>query len=144
MTEVENKKLIIKLYEEGWVCGKLEVIDKVFAPEHILHWNELTPTDQKRTTQEVKTIIQEYRNAFPDLKVMINNLIAEGDKVTVQVTFIGTHEKPYESIPPTHRLSSFTDMQILKISKGKIVESFLGSGGLDYFYRILTGEAFKR
>jgi predicted ester cyclase len=143
MTQVDNKELVTRLYKDGWARGNLDVVDEVFAPEHVLHWNELTPTDQKRTTSEVKAIIQAYRNAFPDLKVEINAMIAEGDRVAVQITFIGTHERPYEGFRPTHQLSRFTDMQILRISGRKIVESSLPSGGLDYFYKILTGEAFR-
>ncbi len=140
MAEMDNKRLVAKLYEQGWARGDLDVIDEVYAPEHVLHWNEWPPTDQRRTTDEVKVIIQAYRNAFPDLRVEVNNLIAEGDRVALQVAFIGTHENPYEGFQPTHRLSRFTDMQILKISGGKIVESNLSAGGLDYFYRILAGD----
>jgi len=66
-------------------------------------------------------------------------MVAEGDAVAVQVTFIGTHRKVYEGFAPTNRKSRFTDMQILRFSNGKIVESFLGSGGLRYFYAILDG-----
>ena len=143
MTEVDNKKLVSRLYEEGWGRGNLNVFDEIFAPQHVLHWNELTPSDQKRTVVELKAIVKAYRNAFPDLKVETNNVVAEGDKVAVQVTFIGTHERPYEGFQPTHKQSRFTDIQILTFSGGKICESSLGSGGLSYFYQILNGEVFK-
>jgi len=144
MSGTDNKKLVTRLYEEGWQRGDLGVIDEVFAPTHVLHWNEMIPTDQRRTVGEVKAIIQTYRNAFPDLKVEVNNLVSEGEKVAAQVTFIGTHERPHKGFQPTHRSSRLTDMQILVISDGKFVESFLGSGGLEYFYKILTGDAFQR
>jgi predicted ester cyclase len=144
MAESDNKRLVLKLYEQGWGAGNLDVIDQVFAFEHVLHWNEMEPTEQKRTSSEVKEIVREYRKALPDLRVEVNQLVAEGSKVAVQVTFIGTHQEPYEGFEPTNKPSLFTDMQILKFVDGKIVESFLGSGGLGYFYRILNGEAFKR
>jgi steroid delta-isomerase-like uncharacterized protein len=144
MAESDNKRLVLELYERGWGAGDLDVVDQVFAPEHILHWNEMKPTEQKRTAAEVKAIVREYRKAFPDLQVDVNQLVAEGDKVAVQVTFIGTHKEPYEGFEPTNKPSMFTDMQILKFVDGKIAESSLGSGGLGYFYRILNGEAFKK
>jgi predicted ester cyclase len=143
MSEVENKRLVARLYEEGWGRGNLNVFDEVFAPQHVLHWNELTPSDQKRTVVELKAIAEAYRNAFPDLRVEVDNMVAEGDRVAVQVTFIGTHKRPYEGFQPTNKLSRFTDMQLLTFSEGKISESSLGSGGLGYFYRLLNGEAFK-
>jgi predicted ester cyclase len=50
--------------------------------------------------------------------------------VAVAVTFVGTHRGVYEGFKPTNKKSRFTDMQILRFENGRIVESFLGSGGL--------------
>jgi predicted ester cyclase len=137
--EAKNRRLVQRLYEEGWGRGKLDVFDEVFAPRHLLRWNDQVQTVQKRSTIELKEIVTSYREAFPDLKVTIGEIIAEGDKVAIQVTFEGTHIKPYEGFPPTNKKSRFTDMQILTFSEGKIVESTLGSGGLKYFFGILDG-----
>lgn len=139
---MSNKEIIKCLYEEGWGKGNIDLIDQIFAERHVLHWNDIKPIDQVRTPLEVKKIIVDYRKAFPDLKVEINNLIAEGDFVVVEVTFTGIHQQAYEGFQPTNKLSSFTDMQILKMKDGKIVESNLPSGGLDYFYRIINGSIF--
>jgi ketosteroid isomerase-like protein len=141
--EAENKRLVARLHAQGWASGDFAVFDEVYSTNHGLHWNEGTPTLQRRTTEELKAIVREYRAAFPDLEVTIDNMAAAGDMVAVQVRFEGTHEKPYESYPPTHRKSRFTDMQILRLVGGKIVESFLGSGGLRYFWSILDGTAFR-
>jgi len=137
-----NKALVRRLYEQGWDKGNLSVIDELFAPEHILHWNELLPSEQHRTPAEVKGIVQEYRAAFPDLEVIVQDLVAEADKVVVQVTFIGTHQGVYAGFAPTQRSGRFTDMQILRIADGKIVESALPSGGLRYFFAMLDGSLF--
>ncbi len=140
--ESENKRRTAELYEKAWGQGDLAVIDEVFAPRHILHWNDLRPSAQERTSAEVKTIVRAYREAFPDLVVTVEALVAEGDRVVVQVRFVGTHMRAYEGYPPTNKKSSFTDMQILRFAEGKIVESSLGSGGLRYFFSILDGSAF--
>lgn len=140
---MSNKEIVKRLYEEGWGKGNIDLVDEAFAEKHVLHWNDLQPADQVRTPLEVKQIIVDYRKAFPDLKVEINNLVAEGDFVVVEVTFTGTHQQAYEGFQPTNKLSQFTDMQILKMKDGKIVESNLPSGGLDYFYRIINGSIFS-
>ncbi len=142
MSEEKNKQVVRRLYEEGWAKGDLAAIDEAFAPEHVLYWNELRPTEQRRTPEEVKAFLQEYRAAVPDLTVTIDNLVADGDMVAVQVTFRGTHEGVYAGMAPTHRMGRFTDMQILRLKDGRIVESSLPSGGLDYFFRLLRGELF--
>jgi predicted ester cyclase len=137
------REIIRRLYEDGWGKGDLTVIDDVFAPEHVLHWNDLKPTDQHRTVEEVKRIVQEYRAAIPDLQVIIDNMVVEDDKAAVQVTFIGTHQGVYEGYLPTHKRGRFTDIQILRFEKGKIVESSLASGGLRYFFAMLDGTLFE-
>ena len=142
--EDRNRKLVTKLYERGWGCGDLDAIDEVFSPNHVLHRNEGAPSLQQRTTDEVKTMVRSYRDAFPDLEVSIDNLVAEGDNVAVQVTFVGTHEETYEGFQPTHKKSGFTDMQILRFENGKVVESFLGSGGLKFFFSILDGSLLQQ
>ena len=83
MGEVDNRKVVCLLYEEAWGKGNPDAIDEAFAEEHILHWSELRLTDQHRTTTELKNIIKEYRAAFPDLRVTINDMVAEDHKVAV-------------------------------------------------------------
>ena len=61
----------------------------------------------------------------------------------VQVIFIGTHQGEYEGYVPTHKCERFTDMQIIRISEGKVIESSLASGGLRYFFAMLDGTLFE-
>jgi len=75
--------------------------------------------------------------------VRINEILAERDKVAVQVTFEGTHQGVYEGFQPTNKRSRFTDMQILTFAHGKIAETTLGSGGLKYFFGILDGSVLN-
>jgi predicted ester cyclase len=143
MSDSHNKRLVRKLYEDGWGKGNLSLIDEVFAAQHVLHWNELVTSQQHRTADEVKAIVTEYKSAFPDLTVTIDDMVEEGDKVVVQVTFAGTHLGTYQGFEPTKKHSRFTDMQILRIADGRIIESSLGSGGLKFFLSILDGSIFK-
>jgi predicted ester cyclase len=143
MDPQQIKSLIHRLYDDGWGKGDLTAIDEVYAPEHVLHWHELVPSDQHRTTGEVKRFLVEYRAAVPDLVVTVDELVVEGDKATVQVTFAGTHRGVYEGFAPTGRFGRFTDMQILRFDGGKIVESSLGSGGLRFFMELLSGKLFE-
>ena len=144
MSAEDNKRLVARMYEEGWGKGALEVFDQSWASPHVLHWNEQKPTDQQRTADELKAIARSYRSAFPDLTVKLNQMVAEGEKVAVQVTFEGTHCGQYEGFGPTKRKSRFTDMQIFTFAGGKIAETTLGSGGLRYFFAILDGSAFEQ
>ena len=142
-TAADNKEVVLRMYDDGWGKGCLEAIDQAWAPTHILHWNEQAQTQQKRTLAELKDIVSSYRAAFPDLQVHVSELVAEGNKVAVQVTFEGTHRGIYEGFQPTDKKSRFTDMQIFTMVDGKIAETTLGSGGLKYFLHILDGSVFE-
>ena len=144
MSSAQNKRLVTRTYEEGWGKGRLDLFDLAWSPTHVLHWNEQVPTHQKRTVGELKSIVRNYRAAFPDLRVTIHELVAEGDKVAVQVTFEGTHRGVYEGFAATNKRSRFTDMQILTFAHGKISETTLASGGLRYFFEILDGSVLKQ
>lgn len=136
-----NRDLVRRVYEDGWGRGQLEVFAEVFAATHVVHWHDMPASDQRRTVGELQRIVRDYRRAFPDLHVSLDRLVAEGDRVAVQVTFAGTHIGPYEGFAPTGRWSSFTDMQMIRVEDGRIVEIDVPSGGLAHFFRLLDGSA---
>jgi len=65
-----------------------------------------------------------FTSAFPDLRRSIEDLVAEGDKVAVRFTVIGTHKGEFQGIAPTSKQVSFTVMDILTITDGKITEEW--------------------
>ena len=74
-------------------------------------------------------------SAFPDVRLAIDGLVAEGDEVVVRWTASATHEGALGNIPPSGRRVRFTGMTWLKIPEGKIVEamdSYNHHGLLEY------------
>jgi predicted ester cyclase len=64
---------------------------------------------------------------FPDLRVTIEDMIAEGDKVVIRFTTHGTQQGALGSIPPTGKQVAVPTIEITRIADGKIVEDW----GLD-------------
>jgi len=60
--------------------------------------------------------------AFPDYQTVIDDLVAEGDKVAARITMSGTHSGSFMGIPATGKHVLFTGMYIARIADGKIVE----------------------
>ncbi len=141
MAEEANKDLVRRVYEDGWGRGRLDVFAEAFAPTHVLHWHDVPAGDQARTVEELQAIVRAYRDAFPDLRVTVDHIVGEGDLVAAQVTFAGTHTGEYEGFAPTGKKSSFTDLQMIRLRDGRIVETDVPSGGLAHFFRILDGSA---
>jgi len=60
--------------------------------------------------------------AFPDYRVTIEDMVAEGDTVTILSTFSGTHEGEYAGIPASGKRVSGARTDTFRIVGGKIVE----------------------
>jgi predicted ester cyclase len=62
--------------------------------------------------------------AFPDLRVRIDDLIAEDDKVAARLTFEGTHQGPFRDFAPTGRPVSFGAIRIYQLAGGRVTASW--------------------
>jgi steroid delta-isomerase-like uncharacterized protein len=66
--------------------------------------------------------LNRLRTAFPDLNITVNDLVAEGDKVSDRLTIRGTQRGAFLGVPPSGRQVSFESMHIYRFDEGKIVE----------------------
>ncbi len=116
-----NKTISRRLTEEAFNQGKYDVIEELVAPTFVNH--DPTTGDTKGP-QGTRELIEGYRSAFPDLKLTIEEQVAEGDLVATRWTARGTHKGELMGIAPTGKESTVTGMSIEKITNGKIVESW--------------------
>jgi predicted ester cyclase len=74
---------------------------------------------------ELFQAIKTFYASFPDWTHMINELIAEGDKVVIKLACKGTQKAQYENISPTGKIVTQDAMNIIKIVNGKVKESWI-------------------
>ncbi len=122
----ENKALLSRLFEEAFQQGNLTTVDDNFSTGFVDH---STP-EQAAGPQGVKSYFIAIRAGFPDIRVAIDDLIAEDDKVVVRSTWSGTHLGVYEELAPTGKQVTRTLIQVFRIADGKIVEEWNEGGGL--------------
>ncbi|KRT73352.1 MAG: hypothetical protein XU12_C0010G0090 [Deltaproteobacteria bacterium CSP1-8] len=120
MSKEQNKALLSRIIKEVFNQGKISLIDDLLAPGFVEH--EELPPGIPPGREAVKQHCTLFRSAFPDLKVTIDDTIAEGDKVAVRCTWSGTHEGEFMGIPPTGKSVSFGVIDIVRIAGGKVVE----------------------
>jgi predicted ester cyclase len=65
-----------------------------------------------------------FRNAFPDLHITVEDMIAEGDKVATRETLRGTHKGDLMGIAATGKKVTFSGTVIIRFAGGKEVEAF--------------------
>ena len=120
MSTEQNKALSRRLMEEVFNRGNISLVDELFAPDFVEH--EELPPGIPPGREAVKQFSTIFRSAFPDLKVTIDDIIAEGDKVVVRGTWSGTHKGEFMGIPPTGKSVSFEVIDTVRIAGGKFVE----------------------
>jgi steroid delta-isomerase-like uncharacterized protein len=116
-----NKALIRRYIEEAWNRGDLSVIGEVFAESHV---GNDPANPGVRGPEGVRQLVILYRSAFPDTHFIIEDQIAEGDRVVTRWRASGTHKGELIGIAPTGKRVTVTGIDVSRISGGKVVESW--------------------
>ena len=119
----QNKALARRAFEEVWNQGKLTVIDELTASS-ATYSDPNVPGGKFTGPEGVKQFVQIYRGAFPDVRITINDQIAEGDKVVTRWTATGTHKGQLMGIAPTNKHATVTGVNIDRYQNGKVVEAW--------------------
>ena len=117
---VEENKAIWRRWVEEMNKGKaaaLAVMDEILATDFVAH-GALGDFDLENYKQHG----DEYWDAFSDIHMTIDDIVAEGDKIAVRWTWTGTHKGELMGIPPTGKKGSASLIDIVRIVGGKVVE----------------------
>jgi|ERR1022692_4483483 predicted ester cyclase len=105
----DNKDLVRTMIDQVWNAGRPERLPEFWAGE---------------TRGEAEAVHHGLTEAFPDLHVQIEDMVAEADRVVTRLTFEGTHRGPFRGIEPTGRRVRFGAIRIYRLSDGKVVETW--------------------
>jgi steroid delta-isomerase-like uncharacterized protein len=130
----EESKDIVRRFWGVWEEGNIDLVDELLAPDYVNH-TPATP-DQPTGPEGVKGVVGMFRNGMPDLRVVIQDMIAEGDKVAVRYTLEGTHEGEFFGIPPTGRRLSIKSIAVERVSEGRIREHWRVTDSLDMMQQL--------
>jgi steroid delta-isomerase-like uncharacterized protein len=115
----ENKALARRAWEEIFNQRNLDALDEFYAADAVWH----QPDQDLQGLEEVKQWLARPFEAFPDLNVTIEDVIAEGDKVVIRYTSRGTHQGETGGLgPPTGRQIELEGIAIQRFEGDKIVE----------------------
>lgn len=120
MSTEQNKELVRRLVDEIFNRGHVGAADELMAPDFVEH--EELPPGVPSGREGVKQMALMLRGAFPDFRATIEDMVAEGDRVVLRMTWTGTHQGKFMGIPPTGRSVSFGVIDIIRITEGKFVE----------------------
>jgi predicted ester cyclase len=119
MVEAENGAVFRRFYEVVWNEGDLAVVDELLAEDFVNHAVGDAPPPHRELYKRgvVDTLI-----AYPDWALVVEDLVAEGDKVTARWRAHGTHTGELEGITPTGKRDEFIGTTVVRVVGGRIVE----------------------
>ena len=119
----ENKILVRRWFEEVWNQQKKESIAKMFAADGQAH-GLASDGGPLRGPQAFETFHHAFLSAFPDLKVEVEDVIAEGDKVAIRWRASGTLRGDGLGVKPTGRSMAITGISMVRVRDGLIVDGW--------------------
>jgi steroid delta-isomerase-like uncharacterized protein len=119
--EEQNKKIVRRTHDEVWSNGNMEIIDELYSTDYVAHW---TSGPDTQGLDELREVIIEARNTFPDLTENIEQIIAEGDLVVTRFSSSGTFKGDIMGISPKDQKVTRQEIAIHWIVDGKIVEQW--------------------
>ena len=114
MGTAENKAVQQRIIDEVTNRKNLDFADELFSEEHELHPEA---AGVARGPEGMKQAFAGLHEEFPDVRVELESIVAEGDVVAVRLTFSGTHA-------PTGERATWPEMVFARFSEGKAVESW--------------------
>ena len=119
-----NKELIRRWFEEVWNKGRAEAIEEMFDENGIAHGLSDDPANPIKGPRGYRPFYDRLRQAFPNIVVAVEDMVAEGDKVAARCSVRGKHEGEFLGKSATQAPVEFTGITIVRIDKGKIVEAW--------------------
>jgi predicted ester cyclase len=126
-----NKQLIQRITEEVVNRGDYSIVRELFSSQYTIHKAGMSFPPGP---EAYKMAVREWREAFPDYRVTITELIADGDFVACLFVAEGTHTGGLRGMPPTEKSFKIVGTDVHRIVDGQLVESWLA----DDLPRILT------
>jgi predicted ester cyclase len=122
LSVIDNNKSVISRYVNEFKNEqKFSVFPKLFSSKFTHHFNF---PNRSRKMDSFVSVGQTFLSAFPDVKVDLQQILAEGDLVVEQNKVSATHKGTFDGIKATNKKVYWTEIHIYRLENGKIIENF--------------------
>jgi steroid delta-isomerase-like uncharacterized protein len=116
----DNKQFMQRFVEEVINKKKLDAVNELVAEDFVEH---IPFPGQGPGREGLKHALSIFLSAFPDLQWILEEQIAEGEKVVSRFTMTGTHRGEFLGIAPTGNPVNVWGVVIDVVRDGKFAES---------------------
>jgi predicted ester cyclase len=117
MGTAENKDIVRRIYEDAISNHNLDLLDHYIVPDYVNH-------KMPGGLQAVKQMFSTLLEAFPDLRMSVDSIGAEGDRVWVRTTMQSTQQGPFMGMPPSGKTFAVTTVNEVRVEIGKVAEEW--------------------
>jgi steroid delta-isomerase-like uncharacterized protein len=117
----ENKAVVRRYVEEYQIGGRSEVATELVA-EDLIHHSGPAWAGTKIGREWATMFVTMLHGAFPDIKAVIHDQIAESDMVVTRKTFYGTHLGEFMGVAATGKSVVIDGIDIIRIADGRLAE----------------------
>ncbi|HTK09490.1 MAG TPA: ester cyclase [Ktedonobacteraceae bacterium] len=115
---IEVNKALVKRYIEMWRTGDISIADEILDATYVDHAH----SEQEPGPEAVKQEVLAFHSGFSHVQASIEQMIGEGDLVAFRFTLRGTHTGHFAALSPTHKETTLTGADFIRIQDGKMVE----------------------
>jgi steroid delta-isomerase-like uncharacterized protein len=119
----EENKSVIRRWIEAYNQRDLEAEAAVLAPGYVAHVP--AAPGPLEGLEAWRQFTAPFTEAFPDLRLTVEDIMSEGDMVAARVAFHGTHRGELQGIPPTGKKVAFSSMEFNRVVGGKVEEHWV-------------------
>jgi steroid delta-isomerase-like uncharacterized protein len=122
MTTTDDNEAVVRRVETAVNDRDDRLLSEIFAEDFAVHYHG--GREERRGLEEYRDYLKERYEAFPDLTIDFEQVVAAGDVVAVRYTARGTHEGAFAGVEPTGETVDFSGMRIVLVEGGKITEAW--------------------
>lgn len=135
-----NKEIARRFREDLWNSGDLAIADEIIAADCLVHARVPLATDFARGPDALRQLVLFYHLAFSDIRMSVDQVIAEGDVVAARWTGRGRHSGELLGLPAARGETVTTGIDFLRIAGGQIVEGWVAWDILSLVEQLLPPE----
>jgi len=119
--QLEANKDLVRRFTEALNAANWDALDELVTEDFTRH-SQATAGAHVNSREEFIELQKSFLVSFPDQRVTIEKLIAEGDEVAGLATYSGTQTGPMGQFPATGKKVESTFLAFFRIEAGRIAE----------------------
>lgn len=125
MSTETNKAIVRRYFEQVFNEQRYDLADEFLSESIELHGSGLPPG-----LEALEQFFTAFATSFPNGQTIIEDIVAEGNRVVARITFKGTHQGAMQGIPATGKMVNLPGITIFRMDNGKIAEGWMVNDNL--------------